>query len=493
MLKYGNRDFRSLQEQVYANMRNIEDIIKGQDIMADYTLQIVGQVDTAAELPDAETYDGKLGDIYVVGEQSPFHGYAFVKVYENENVPSWVDLGAILVQGPKGDKGDKGDTGETGAQGPQGDQGVPAGFGVPTASIQGGVGTPNVSITASGPNTARVFDFTFYNLKGEKGDPGAGVQDFSTSDAGKSLVVNSTGTATEWDFVGLSPEDQEKLDNSLQLPESAPAAQQLVGINTSGEQNALTVGEGLSIDNGTIKAGEAYLTINFNNSTIVTDEATKAILTAGTYNLVKILNYGGTGRNYEFEKTTISGLTVKSDAAGETPNIGASGSPIYVLKYCGVSVEFNNETSAKSSGDPGIGIYSGAPSGDKYVVLSYAGSAIRVVCSSSTNIGNFVMLPYTSQVLKLAGGTLSSGNYPLLDFKWNGKPRPYNNLTYEVVDSDVDANAHILMRVSRYDFSARTLYIFGQYINDTTGAITASYTGTINCQNGVYTITKHSA
>lgn len=225
MLKYGNRDFRSLQEQVYANMRNIEDIIKGQDIMADYTLQIVGQVDTAAELPDAETYDGKLGDIYVVGEQSPFHGYAFVKVYENENVPSWVDLGPILVQGPQGEQGEQG---PQGIQGEKGDQGVPAGFGVPTASIQGGVGTPNVSITASGPNTARVFDFTFYNLKGEtgaqgpegpqgatgatgatgpqgpqgpkgpKGDKGAGVPEIESGDAGKALMVNASETAAEW-------------------------------------------------------------------------------------------------------------------------------------------------------------------------------------------------------------------------------------------------------------------------------------------------------
>lgn len=210
MLKYGNRDFRNLQEQVYANMKNIEDIIKGQDIIADYTLQIVGQVDSAEELPDAETYDGKLGDIYVVGEASPFHGYAFVKVYENENVPRWVDLGAILVQGPKGEQGPKGDTGETGAQGPQGDQGVPAGFGVPTASIQGTTGIPNVSITASGPNTAKVFDFTFYNLKGETGaqgpagrdgKDGLGVPEIQSGDAGKALIVNADETGAIWSRV----------------------------------------------------------------------------------------------------------------------------------------------------------------------------------------------------------------------------------------------------------------------------------------------------
>lgn len=52
---------------------------------------------------------------------------------------------------------------------------------------------------------------------------------------------------------GLTPEQEEKLDNSLQLPSSAPAAQQLVGINTSGEQNALGIGDGLVVDSNVLK------------------------------------------------------------------------------------------------------------------------------------------------------------------------------------------------------------------------------------------------
>lgn len=57
--------------------------------------------------------------------------------------------------------------GQTGATGPA------AGFGTPTASVDANVGTPSVSISASGPDTAKVFDFQFHNMKGATGDTGA--------------------------------------------------------------------------------------------------------------------------------------------------------------------------------------------------------------------------------------------------------------------------------------------------------------------------------
>lgn len=60
----------------------------------------------------------------------------------------------------QGEKGDKGDTG------------TPAGFGTPTATIDTNVGTPSVVVTATGDDTAKVFNFAFKNLKGEKGDKG---------------------------------------------------------------------------------------------------------------------------------------------------------------------------------------------------------------------------------------------------------------------------------------------------------------------------------
>lgn len=47
-----------------------------------------------------------------------------------------------------------------------GTKGTAAGFGTPTASVDSGIGTPSVSVSASGADTAKVFDFKFKNLKG---------------------------------------------------------------------------------------------------------------------------------------------------------------------------------------------------------------------------------------------------------------------------------------------------------------------------------------
>lgn len=324
-----------------------------------------------------------------------------------------------------------------------------------------------------------------------------GLPGIESGDAGKALIVNADETGVEWATVGLRPKDKEKLDNSLQLPKSTPAAQQLVGINTSGEQNALGLGDGLSIDNNTLKVGEPVLVIDFHNAAYVINEEAKAALMAGTYNIVKIINYNKPNANFEFKRAQITAATVSSAAASDPIILSVqveANNPTYILSSCAADIVFNSNTTAKNNGAiPALGFYKSYPNGHRFVTLSYTGSSIRIVSTASTNNPDFTTLPYTSQVLQLAGGTLSYGDYPTLDYQWNGEPRPYNNLTYEVVDSNVDANAHILMRVSRYNFSTATLYIFGQYINDSTGAVVASYTGTINCQNGVYTITKHAA
>lgn len=69
--------------------------------------------------------------------------------------------------GPQGPKGETGPAGATGADG------AAAGFGTPTATVDATSGTPAVTVQASGPDTAKVFAFSFTGLKGEKGDTGA--------------------------------------------------------------------------------------------------------------------------------------------------------------------------------------------------------------------------------------------------------------------------------------------------------------------------------
>lgn len=106
---------------------------------------------------------------YVKNDLVNYNGNAYVCIVASSTgvLPTNTTNWQLFVS--QGAKGDKGDTGTTGAQGPTG---AAAGFGTPTASIDANVGTPAVTVTASGSNTAKVFNFVFKNLKGQPGTNG---------------------------------------------------------------------------------------------------------------------------------------------------------------------------------------------------------------------------------------------------------------------------------------------------------------------------------
>lgn len=83
--------------------------------------------------------------------------------------------------------------GDTGAAGAQGAVGTAAGFGTPTATVDANVGTPSVTVTASGANTAKVFNFAFKNLKGAKGDKGDKGDTGATGATGAKGATGATG------------------------------------------------------------------------------------------------------------------------------------------------------------------------------------------------------------------------------------------------------------------------------------------------------------
>lgn len=68
--------------------------------------------------------------------------------------------------------GSKGSTGPQGPVGPTGPGGVAAGFGNVRASVDANIGTPSVTVSATGPDMAKSFIFAFKNLKGLTGPQG---------------------------------------------------------------------------------------------------------------------------------------------------------------------------------------------------------------------------------------------------------------------------------------------------------------------------------
>ena len=120
--------------------------------------------------------------------------------------PDTAKVFSFAFSGLKGETGEKGDPGD---QGIQGIPGVAAGFGTPTATVDDNVGTPGVTVQASGPDTAKVFSFAFTNLKGETGAQGiqgiqgpAGTSVASISRTSGTGAAGTTDTYTMYDSEG---------------------------------------------------------------------------------------------------------------------------------------------------------------------------------------------------------------------------------------------------------------------------------------------------
>lgn len=142
MLKFGNKEFRNLQEQVFKNMKDIQDIMDGTTVLAEFGIKVVGHVNSPTELPDPSTYTGQFGDAYVVGTAEPYDYYIYTRAFEGDETPQWFYLGKFPVPGP---------------QGPQGES---AGFGVVSASAEVG-SVASASVAYDGPDTAKNIHFDF--------------------------------------------------------------------------------------------------------------------------------------------------------------------------------------------------------------------------------------------------------------------------------------------------------------------------------------------
>lgn len=119
MITIDGKEFRNLEEQVQKNKEDIARHYEIDRVLANFGIKIVGQVDTAEQLPDPLTFTGEYGDAYAVGETEPFSFYIFTRPDPNAGQLNnhWLNVGGLAVVGPQGPQGEQGERGLTGERG----------------------------------------------------------------------------------------------------------------------------------------------------------------------------------------------------------------------------------------------------------------------------------------------------------------------------------------------------------------------------------------
>lgn len=142
-------------------MNDIQDLMQGTQVLAEFGIKVVGQVESAEDLPDPAKYEGDYGDAYIVGEAEPYEYYIFTRAFEGQEEPSWFDLGVFPQPGP---------TGATGPTGPAGPTPRITNY-TSTNTLEPGQNA-SVSIIKGGTDAQPSFSWTFNIPRGAQGVQG---------------------------------------------------------------------------------------------------------------------------------------------------------------------------------------------------------------------------------------------------------------------------------------------------------------------------------
>lgn len=216
----------NMMEQVYKNKSDIEYILNTEGTLNSYGIKVVGQVDSAVNLPkkaDYEVWPFDYGDAFAVGTAPPYTFYIWTRAFGAFLEDHWFNVGQLSIPGPVGPQGPEGPTGRdgpigpvgpqgkdgpVGPQGPEGKQGLPGNTGATGAKGDSGVVYVVLGVlsssgqlpSAAGQQSSAAYIVTesdgdhLYGIiqnnganawydwggisqgaKGEKGDPGIGI------------------------------------------------------------------------------------------------------------------------------------------------------------------------------------------------------------------------------------------------------------------------------------------------------------------------------
>ena len=113
MITYDGKTLRNLQEQVEKNKEDILFILEQEGTLNQFGIKVIGQADTAAEVPTVADYkaahaDWAYGDTYAIGTESPYVLNVLTRANGTHPNDYWFNIGTFPLAGPKGDKGDPG-------------------------------------------------------------------------------------------------------------------------------------------------------------------------------------------------------------------------------------------------------------------------------------------------------------------------------------------------------------------------------------------------
>ena len=168
-IQIGDNVYRNLQEQVGKNKEDIEAFKKGQRVLTQFGIKVVGHVDQSTDIPTVNEYKASnpnwdYGDAFAVGTITPYQLYLLTRADENTTTDYWFNIGIFPAPGPQGPQGATGPQGPQGLQGPQGNRG-PQGY----QGIQGQTGAtgPQGPQGLQGPQGPKGDSAFVVTIKGE--------------------------------------------------------------------------------------------------------------------------------------------------------------------------------------------------------------------------------------------------------------------------------------------------------------------------------------